>query len=292
MCVSKVGLYTQRLVLRPNFPLAITSSSIPADKQPLLMLLWRYYPLMKKTNPQSVWSLPPETLALQPAHVDIWRVSLKLPVKVRDRLEAILSEDEKERAARFHFAADRERFIAAHGCLRDVLSRYLSRAPDQFHFSTNAHGKPALNGHNVEFNLSHSGDFALIAIAQECRVGVDVERIRSGISSHVIAQQYFSTSEFEELQSLPLEQRETAFFTCWTRKEAYIKAQGQGLSLPLKSFDVSLLPNAPAILRATRPNSDEAARWMLLALDVDPCYQAAVAAEGKGLQIRLWDWTL
>jgi 4'-phosphopantetheinyl transferase len=144
----------------------------------------------------------------------------------------------------------------------------------------------------VEFNLSHSGDFALIAIAQERKVGVDVERIRSGISSHVIAQQYFSSSEFEELQSLPLEQRETAFFTCWTRKEAYIKAQGQGLTLPLESFDVSLIPNGPVILRATRPNPEEAARWTLFALDVDPCYQAAVAAEGKNVQIRLWDWTL
>jgi 4'-phosphopantetheinyl transferase len=247
---------------------------------------------MKKTNSYSAWSLPPETLTLQPAHVDVWRVRSNLPIKVRDRLETTLSEDEKSRAARFHFMADRERFISAHGCLRDVLSRYLPCEPDQFHFPTNSHGKPAVDGHKVEFNLSHSGDFTLIAIAQECRVGVDVERIRSGISSHVIAQQYFSASEFAELQSLPLKQRETAFFTCWTRKEAYIKAQGQGLSMPLESFDVSLIPNEPATLRATRPNSQEAARWTLHGLDVDPCYQAAVAAEGKDLEFRLWDWNV
>jgi 4'-phosphopantetheinyl transferase len=245
---------------------------------------------MKKTNFLSMWSLPPENLTLPPVHVDVWRVSSNLPFKLRDQLAATLSEDEKERAARFHFMADRDRFIAAHGCLRDVLSRYLHCEPDQFSFSTNSHGKPALNGHIVEFNLSHSGDFTLIAVANECRVGVDVERIRSGISSHVIAQQYFSTAEFAELQSLPLEQREKAFFTCWTRKEAYIKAQGRGLSLPLESFDVSLVPNEAAMLRATRPDSAEAARWTLLALDVDPCYQAAVAAEGKGLAFRLWDW--
>ena len=247
---------------------------------------------MKKTNSYSVWSVPPETLTLQPAQVDVWRVHLDFPLNVLDRLQATLSENEKERATRFHFAADRDRFIASHGCLRGILARYLHCEPHEFSFSTNSHHKPAVNGHKVEFNLSHSGDFALIAIAQDGKVGVDVERIRSGISSHVIAQQYFSTSEFEELQSLPLEQRETAFFTCWTRKEAYIKAQGQGLSLPLESFDVSLIPNQPAILRATRPNPDEAARWTLFALDVDPCYQAAVAAEGKGVQIRLWDWTL
>jgi len=246
---------------------------------------------MKKANSYSVWSLPPETLTLQPGQVDVWRVRLDFPLKVLDRLQETLSEEEKERAARFHFAADRDHFIASHGCLRGVLARYLHCEPQQFRFSTNSHGKPAVNGQNVEFNLSHSGDFALIVIAQEGKVGVDVERIRSGISSHVIAQQYFSAFEFEELQSLPLEQRETAFFTCWTRKEAYIKAQGQGLSLPLESFDVSLIPNEPATLRATRPNPEEAARWTLFALDVDPCYQAAVAAEGKDLQIRLWDWT-
>jgi 4'-phosphopantetheinyl transferase len=245
---------------------------------------------MKKNNFHSVWSFSPATLTLQPAQVDVWRVHVNPLSNVRDRLEATLSEDEKERAARFHFMADRDRFIFAHAGLRDVLSRYLPCEPDQFHFSTIAHGKPTLNEQKVEFNLSHSGDFALIAIAKECRVGVDVERIRSGISSYVIAQQYFSTSEFAELQSLPLGQRESAFFTCWTRKEAYIKAQGQGLSLPLESFDVSLIPNEAAMLRATRPDSEEAARWTLLALDVDPCYQAAVAAEGRDLEFRFWDW--
>jgi len=89
---------------------------------------------------------------------------------------------------------------------------------------------------------------------------------------------------------LPLDQRETAFFTCWTRKEAYIKAQGLGLSLPLESFDVSLTPNEPAILRATRPDPQEAARWTLLPLDVDPCYQAAVAVETRNAEFKLWDW--
>jgi 4'-phosphopantetheinyl transferase len=106
----------------------------------------------------------------------------------------------------------------------------------------------------------------------------------------VIAQQFFSRAEFAELQAISPALRETAFFTCWTRKEAYIKAQGQGLSLSLESFDVSLHPNEPAMLRATRPDAQEAARWTLLALDVDPCYQAAVAAEGKDREFRLWDW--
>jgi 4'-phosphopantetheinyl transferase len=245
---------------------------------------------MKKTKFHSAWSSPPETLLLQPDHVDVWRVRLNPPPHVLDQLEASLSKDEKERAMRFHFPSDRDHFIAAHGSLRDILSRYLPYEPDQFSFSTNSHGKPALHDHKLQFNLSHSGEFALIAIAQEHKVGVDVERVRSGISSHVIAQQYFSTTEFAELQSLPFEQRETAFFTCWTRKEAYIKAQGLGLSLPLESFDVSLTPNEPAILRATRPDPQEAARWTLLPLDVDPCYQAAVAVETRHPEFKLWDW--
>lgn len=247
---------------------------------------------MKKTNFQSVWSSPPETLLLQPDQVDIWRVRMSHLPHVLERLEASLSEDERERAARFRFMADKDHYIAAHGCLRDVLSRYIHCEPDQLRFSANSHGKPALHDHKLGFSLSHSGDFALIAIAQERNVGVDVERIRSGISSHVIAQQYFSASEFAELQALPLEQRETAFFTCWTRKEAYIKAQGLGLSLPLESFDVSLSPNEPAMLRATRPDPEEATHWTLLSLDVDPCYQAAVAVGTQNPEFRLWDWKL
>jgi 4'-phosphopantetheinyl transferase len=117
-----------------------------------------------------------------------------------------------------------------------------------------------------------------------------VERIRQGISSHVIAQQYFSKAEVAELQALPLEQRMSAFFTCWTRKEAYIKAQGLGLSLPLESFDVSLTPNKPAVLHATRPDADEASRWTLFSLELDVHHAGAVAVYGQGLNLRLWNW--
>jgi 4'-phosphopantetheinyl transferase len=129
----------------------------------------------------------------------------------------------------------------------------------------------------------------LVAVTRERKVGIDVERIRQGISSHVIAQQYFSKSEVAELEALPLEQRVSAFFTCWTRKEAYIKAQGLGLSLPLESFDVSLTPNQPAVLRATRPDAEEASRWTLFSLKLDSAYAAAVAVYGQNLKIRLWD---
>jgi 4'-phosphopantetheinyl transferase len=244
---------------------------------------------MPKTNPL-IWLLPPGTLDLQSHQVHIWRARLDHSNSTLERFQTTLSVDETERATRFHFPADRDRFIFTHGCLRDVLSRYLHCQPGQLSFSVNQYGKPALQDHELEFNLSHSGDFALIAVTRGHRVGVDVERVRQGISSHVIAQQYFSKTEFAELQAVPSKQRETAFFTCWTRKEAYIKAQGLGLSLPLESFDVSLTPNEPAILRATRPNAEEAARWTLFPLKTDPFYESAVAVEGKDLGFQLWAW--
>jgi len=253
---------------------------------------------MQKTSSHSIWSHPPDTLDLQPHQVDVWRAQLNLPDDSLKRLESTLSTDETQRAAHFHFPADSDRFIAAHGCLRDVLRRYLHCEPGHLQFSVNQYGKPELIHHKLEFNISHSGDFALVVVAQEHKVGVDVERIRSDMELENIASRYFSQREVLELMALPPEQKVSAFFNCWTRKEAYIKAQGFGLSLPLESFDVSLTPNDSAILRATRPNPEEAVRWTLLSLDVDPCYASAVAVEGaalsqsKGhkLEFRLWDW--
>lgn len=258
---------------------------------------------MKKTNPYSNWSPAPAVLELSPSRVDVWRVQIDIPDDSRKLLEPILSPDERERAGRFHFPADRDRFIVSHAGLREVLSRYLHCEPLELGFSEGEYGKPALvSGDGIEFNLAHSNDYALIAVARGRRVGIDVERIRSGISSNVISRQYFSKAEVADLESLPLEQRETAFFTCWTRKEAYIKGQGLGLSLPLESFDVSLSPDEPAVLRATRPDPLEAGRWKLLSLEVDPRYAAALAAEvsgqdprvsqdAPGLEIRMWDWS-
>ena len=251
---------------------------------------------MPKTSSKTIWSPAPGMLDLQPHQVDVWRVSLDLPTDSVKSIETSLSADESQRAARFHFAGDRDRFIAAHGSLRDILARYLHCEPSQLNFSVNPYGKPALQDHKLEFNLSHSADFAMVVVAGAGKVGVDIERIRPGISSQVIARQYFSRNEVAELELLALEQREVAFFTCWTRKEAYIKAQGLGLSLPLDSFDVSLTPNESAIVRATRPDPKEAARWTLLSLHVDPRYESAVAvrpnggSESHGLEFRLWDW--
>jgi len=271
--------------------------------------------LMEHTHiePHSlIWSPAPAVVELEPHQVDIWRVCLDLATDPRRRLESILSEDEAQRAARFYFPADKDRFVVAHGCLRDILRRYLPTESRQLNFSTNAYGKPHLSSeHGLDFNLSHSRDFALVAVTRHRQVGVDIEYIRGEVSREGIAGHFFSEGEVSELLSLPPEQHEIAFFNCWTRKEAYIKACGLGLSLPLESFDVSLVPGEPAILRATRPDPQQALRWTLKHLEVQPGYAAAVAVEGaalsaegpasggdeavskgKDLEFRLWDWEI
>lgn len=238
------------------------------------------------------WITPPDSLNLKSQHVDAWRIPLNLQTDSVKLIESTLSADEIQRASRFHFQKDRDRYIVAHGSLRDILGCYLHCKPTELSFSVNQYGKPALVDSKLEFNLSHANDVALVAITQGRKIGVDVERIRTDMELENIASHNFSKLEFSELMALPHEQREAGFFNCWTRKEAYIKAHGLGLSLPLDSFDVSLLPDHPAILRATRPDPQEALRWSLLSLDVAPNYAGALAVEGSALEFRLWDWNL
>jgi len=232
------------------------------------------------------WSPHPDSLDVGPLQADIWRIALDLSPATVKRLESSLSVDERERAARFRVPGGRERYIVAHGCMRQILARYLNSDPKQLCFSTNEYGKPALEDNKLEFNLSHSGDFALVAVTRGAKIGVDVERIRPDVEFIKIASRFFSPREVNELMALPPQSHQTAFFNCWSRKEAYIKAQGFGLSLPLDSFDVSL--DGPAILRATRPDPTEAARWTLLDLQVEAGYTAAVAVKEQDLDFRFW----
>lgn len=245
---------------------------------------------MQETESKTLWALPSDTLDLQRDQVDVWRITLDLPPASVKSLESNLSAGEAQRARRFHFPAGKDHYIVAHGVLRDVLACYLHCEPIQLNFSTNDYGKPALDSHKLEFNLSHSGDIALIAITQGRKVGVDVERIRPELEHESIAKRFFSPNEVSELMTLPSEQREVAFFNGWTRKEAYIKAQGLGLSLSLDSFDVTLALNEPAKLLTPRPDAQVAFDWTLLSLHVDPKYAAALAVEGQGLEFRFWDW--
>ena len=230
-----------------------------------------------------------DILDLGAGAVHVWRIELDVPALIRARLWTVLTEDERRRALRFHFAADTERFVVAHAALRLILARYLGGAdPAALCFSTGAFGKPALAG-APQFNLSHSDALALCAVART-RVGVDVERIRPDFATDDIASSHFSRHENAALRAVPPAQRSAAFFACWARKEAYIKARGEGLSLALDTFDVSLSPGETAAIVGTRPDPAEARRWSLSSLDVGRSYAAAVVLEGELACLGCWQW--
>lgn len=233
------------------------------------------------------------TPALHPHALHVWRISLDQPSSLRDGLQRSLSADERERADRFVFAKDRERFVVARAALRDILSRYLHVAAGDIQFEYSEFGKPGLarlHQSNLQFNLSHSNGVALLALTLTRRLGIDVEFLRPVNDFEQIARRFFSANESATLFRLPAAQQPLAFFTCWTRKEAYIKAIGEGLSHPLEHFDVSLAPDQPAALLATRPDPAEAARWSLHGLTAGAGYVAALAAEGRDHQLSCWQW--
>jgi len=175
-----------------------------------------------------------------------------------------------------------------------LLSRYLGMTPHQVRFEYTVAGKPHLAPSQGErllrFNLTHSGELLLIAVTDGRALGIDVEEVRNDIDVGEIAAHFFSPNEQRDLATLSGPRRIDAFFECWTRKEAYVKARGEGLSLPLDQFDVSLLPGESARLIETRPDSAEARRWQLEALSVADGYKAALAVEGKGWALQCVDW--
>jgi len=206
--------------------------------------------------------------------VHVWRAWLDVSADLLGELEASLSPDERERAARFRFAKDRDRFVAARGILRDILARYLGVNAAALRFRYGAAGKPALeDSSELRFNASHSHGFALYAVTMEKDVGIDVELIRPRVAEERIAERFFRPSEAASLRALPQEKQAEAFFRIWTRKEAYIKAVGTGLSMPLDSFDPAEVPG-----------------WPVRDLDSDPRYRAALAVEGEGWSLREFEW--
>jgi len=193
----------------------------------------------------------------------------------------VLSADERERAARFRIERGADRYAVGRGALRMLLGRYTGTEPGALVFQYNGFGKPELTGSDVCFNLSHSHDIALVAVARGRAVGVDVERIREQVMIDRIAERFFASGEARAVAALPPDRQVRAFFNCWTRKEAWIKARGEGLSIPLNSFEVTLAPGEPARLVATRPDEEEASRWTLRDLPCGPEFAAALAVAGK-----------
>jgi len=200
----------------------------------------------------------------------------------------VLSPEEQDRAERFSSDRDRRRFIVARALLRSLLGHYLAAAPGAVEIEYGAEGKPQLRGGGLSFNLSHAGEIALFAFSVAGDVGVDVELDEAGLAGERLAQRerlasrFFSAAENRDLRSLPSALRARAFLTCWTRKEAFVKARGDGLKLPLHSFDVTLSPRDPAAVLRTDWSAEEPAYWRLYDVsELAAGYIAAVAIRGE-----------
>jgi 4'-phosphopantetheinyl transferase len=208
-------------------------------------------------------------------------------------LERNLSADESARASRFRFARDRNRFVGARGLLREILALYLNASPGRMSFGYGAHGKPFLAGEygTLRFNVSHSSDAMLLAIAHMREVGVDVEGVRNiGLAMDEVGETVLSRPEKQALARFDGEDRRTNFLRFWTLKEAFIKADGRGVSLPLKRIDVSAPEGQVAVLDEATGEWRRRPRWKLRTLAPLPGYVAALAAEGKDWRLALWHW--
>jgi 4'-phosphopantetheinyl transferase len=203
------------------------------------------------------------------------------------RLATTLSEQELDRSRGFRFERDRARFIAGRGQLRMLLGGYLDARASEIALVEGPNGKPRLAGGTalLRFNLAHSDDVVVFAVAWNREVGVDVERIRFDFLVDQVARQHFSPRERRDLVSLPEGERLRAAFDCWTRKEAYLKASGVGLTVPLDGFDVTVRPGEPVRLFRHDAESAENGHWSLHAFDAGPGYAAAVAVEGPSCRV-------
>jgi len=207
-----------------------------------------------------------------------------------------LSPDERERAERLRFAKHRHRFVVGRGLLRIILGQMLGLRPEEVCFRYSPRGKPELNeeagADSLRFNLAHSQGLALYALTHERRVGVDLERVRSDIDAASIAATFFSTREADALRALARDPQSVAFFRAWTLKEAYLKARGDGLALPLDRLDISPLLGKSAAAVYVQRTPQETTRWSLQTLSPGPGYAAALAVEGTGWQLTCMDWAL
>ena len=242
-------------------------------------------------SPARPWTPPPTVPTLDADEAHVWRVDVGSAYSCRDVLWSFLAGDERQKAADFLFEGDRERFVVSRGVLRVLLGRYLGRHPGSLGFDFNPYGKPLLTGDSgVCFSTSHSHGLVLLAFARGREVGVDIERVRSDLGLEGIAARRFSPREIATLHSLRKDLREEAFFACWTRKEALAKAEGKGLALSLRRFEVTLIPGEPAMLLDTEGGPLEPTKWSLRELFPDAGYVAALAIEGNGLRLSCWQY--
>lgn len=222
----------------------------------------------------------------QSKEIHVW--SVVAPELGADQLRSTLSPDELSRSEKFHFEPDRRSFINRRGILRVILASYLDTLPASVRFSYNAFGKPSIDGpvqvNNFRFNLSHSAQLLRIAVAINREVGIDVEVVDESVPIDSVASRVFAPRELAELKALPESLRRARFFSCWTRKEAYIKARGLGLSMPLDSIDLSAEPGRSAIL-VEEAGTNDVVHWRVENLESNAHYSTAIAAMGRDWQV-------
>lgn len=241
------------------------------------------------------WRLPESTPDLSAKYVHIWRLSFRQPLERVRQLAETLSRDEVLKAERFHFRRHWRRFIVRRVALRTILGHYLGIKPGEVQFRYSPDGKPYLTGGfesgGLRFNTAHSYELGLQAFTCEREIGIDLEYIRPVQDATEIATRFFSTYEKVVFRMLPGNQQLQAFHNCWTRKEAYLKATGDGLTRPLDQFGVSLAPGDPAKLLFVEGDPREPMRWSLQALAPAFGYVGAIAVQGHDWQLRCWQWT-
>jgi 4'-phosphopantetheinyl transferase len=230
--------------------------------------------------------------APEPREVEVWLLHLDLPPEQAAANAALLSPDERARADRFAFAEGRRRYIAARGQLRQILGACASADPAALVFAYAARGKPRLAEPltDLEFNLAHSHQLGVVAVTRQSPVGIDVEYVPRRVDLRTIAERFFAPAEAAQLASLPDHEQLAAFQRCWTRKEAVLKTRGEGLSLPLDRFEVSLLPGEPARVVRMAPDLGPV-DWTLFDVSAPVGYVAAgamVGGAGRIIERGFW----
>ncbi len=239
-----------------------------------------------------IWREHPAQFALAHHDVHVWIADLDDMSRHNKLFYDVLNEQERSRARRFLRPYDHKHFIAARGILRTLLGGYIRVEPRAIKFVLGTYGKPALDPKihlsPLRFNISHSHGYALFAFTNERDIGVDIEHMRPIENMEDIVRRFFSAHEAATLLALPLHDRERAFYACWTRKEAFIKANGRGLTQTLGSFDVEVAPDKPAALLAIRDAPNEAARWRMRSLQTLPGFEATMVVGGDDWELSCW----
>ncbi|MBI3418273.1 MAG: 4'-phosphopantetheinyl transferase superfamily protein [Verrucomicrobia bacterium] len=235
------------------------------------------------------WAVAPQELTLAKGEVHVWRAFIDQFAAFTDEFAMALNDEEQDAARRFRFERDRNSYTITRALLRKILSRYLACDPGRLIFDYSERGKPSVSGMPLHFNVSHSRGVALFAITRDCEVGVDLEQVRAMDDLLDIARNFFSTHEQSMLASLPKERQTEAFFNCWTRKEAYVKATGAGITEALDRFAVTLAPGEAARFVNVSDDPEITARWRLSSFVPAAGFIGALAWQGPPLAQRFWD---